>query len=403
MFANIYTSVDFFDMDSAYWGLGSIRANIFFALCTHNPNKSATLFSFDKKNKKINKIFTLSEIIPPKEGELPQGKIHTPIFEGVDGNLYFGTHFAYPFGKPQSIQYEGGHLISYNFKTKSLQDIGIPVKNEGIITLAFDKKNMILYGLTAPSFIFFSYDISNKRYVNFGKITRKGSICRALVVDDNGNTYGSFEKNNIFRYNKRSSQIEYLKTKLPGSDVQINEWQGKYRGGVNYIGRKIWRSALWHKKTKKIFGIQAEESHLFSFNPQNNNMRKLDFLGDDDCSKRLNQVYPTLSLACYQDSLFYTPVNGFFDYCRSENIMGYPSLISYNVLKNKKINHGKIKTSNRKVFGVAGSTMTKNGVYYLLGAVEVLPNEVYNKFNTINKKGFYLGLIEINTKQLQYA
>jgi hypothetical protein len=402
MSINIYSSSQFLGMDSAYWGLGFTEKQIFIGLCTHDPDKSATLFSFNREKKQIKKLFSLSETVPVTNESLPQGKIHTPLFQDLDGNIYFGTHFAYPFGKPQPIQFEGGHLISFNPKTMNVNDLGIPINTEGILTLTLDKENMILYGLSAPSFIFFSYNIMTKKYTVFSQITNKGSICRSLVVDNDGNVYGSFENNHIFKYNKNTSSIEYLKAKLPGSKNLIKEWDSEYRGGVNYIGRKIWRSAFWHEETKKIYGIQSEESKLFSFDPKNDEVKTLVSLVDESFTNSLDKIYPTLSLSNYKNKLYYTSVNGFFDYSRSENIIGYPSLISYDIRKNKRFNHGVIINGKRKVFGVAGSTMTNDGNLYLLGAVEVLLDEEYNKFNAIDGKGFNIGLIEIDTNQLKY-
>jgi len=401
--SNIYFSSQFADMDSAYWGLGFTENEVFIGLCTHNPKKSGSLFSFDRKNKEIKKILSLEDILPHKKGFLPQGKIHTPILSGSDGNMYFGTHFAYPFGRPQLIKYEGGHIVSFNPRSRMTHDLGIPIKSEGILTLALDGKNMILYGLSAPSFKFFSFDIITNKLINFGQITNKGSICRALVVDNIGDVYGSYEENNIFRYVKKTSQIERLNIKLPSSKKIIKEWNSEYRGGVNYIGRKIWRSALWHEATQKIYGVQAEESKLFSFDPKNSKIKQLISLLGKDCTNTINRIYPTLSLSNYKSKLFYVPVNGFFDYCRSENIAGYSTLVSYDIIKKKMIKHGVIMSGEHMVLGVAGSTITDDGTLYFIGAIEVLPNEEYNEFNKINGKGFNIGLIEINTNKLKYG
>ncbi|MFH0773690.1 MAG: hypothetical protein V1922_05260 [bacterium] len=316
--------------------------------------------------------------------------------------MYFGTHFAYPFGRPQSVKYEGGHIVSFNPRSRMAHDLGIPIKSEGILTLALDTKNMILYGLSAPSFNFFSFDIATNKLTNFGQITDKGSICRVLVVDNIGDVYGSYEENNIFRYVKKTSHIEHLNIKLPSSKKPIKEWNSEFRGGVNYIGRKIWRSALWHKATKKIYGIQAEESKLFSLEPKNSKIKPLISLLDNNCTNTIDRIYPTLSLSNYKSKLFYVLVNGFFDYCRSENITSYSTLVSYDILKKKIIKHGFIMSGDHKVLGVAGSTITDDGILYLIGAIEVLPNEEYNEFNKINGKGFNIGLIEINTNKLKY-
>lgn len=398
---NIYTHKDFIDFDSAYWGLGSTSKEIFIALCSHDPSKSASLFSFNRKSKKIKKIFSLSELIENENNFLPEGKIHTPIFNENNKKLYFATHFAYPFGKPQRIRYQGGHIINFDLKTRKPKDLGIPVRNNGVLSMILDEKRLRIYGLAAPSHEFFVYDVHLKKVFNLGKISN-GSICRSLVLDNVGNVYGAFEENNLFKFNYKKFCLEHLKVKLFTKNGKAREWRGEYRGGVNYIGRNIWRSAVWHDKTKVIYGIHAAGSELFSFDPNRELVKNLIFMGRSNHKIKLGQIYPTLSLCLLNDKIFYCFVNGFFDYNRSEKIIGDPALLSYDILKNKKTDHGSIKCQNRKIIGVAGSTITDDGILYLIGAVEVSKNEDYNEFNTLNGKGFNLSLIEINTNQLIY-
>lgn len=395
MKTNIYTSPDFLEMDSAYWGLGSTKTDLYFGLCSHDPQRSAAIFSFNFLSKKISKIVSLSDLLAPEENYLPQGKIHTRLFEGKDGNLYFGTHFAYPFGLPQKIKFEGGHMLSLNPKTKKIKDLGIPVKNEGIITMILDKKRMIVYGISAPSFTVFSFDIASRDIHKLTQI-KSSSICRTLTIDHVGNLYGSFEKDKLFKFSIKNSRVYYLNVPFSSSESNISEWKGKYRGGVNFVGRSIWRSAVWNKKDNKIYGIHAKQSELFDFDPQTNKINKIIFMGPDDNKRNLNNIYPTLSQLFYDNKIFYVFIDGSFDYSRSSNIIGDPLLLSYDVSSHKKVNHGKIRGAHRKVFGVAGSIIGKNGKIYLLGAVEVLKNEKYNSFNILNKQKFNLGLIELN-------
>lgn len=396
--AHIILLSQYVDMDSAYWGLGfSTSGIIYLALCTHQPGKTAAFFTYNPKTGKLNKLFSLIDHIEVANTSIQQGKIHTPIFEGQDGLCYFGTHFAYPYGKPQTVTYEGGHLVSYDLTKNKVNDLGIALPKEGILSLLMDRERMFMYMLTAPSFNFITYDIYNKKYTNYGRVTDKGSICRSLVIDDDGNVYGSFEKDRIFQFNQSKSSLEYLSVALSLRKEKIQEWKGKSRGGVNRIGRNLWRSALWNNTTKLIYGIHAGQSTLFAFNPKSEKVQELVFMGADTDKNHPEMIYPTLSLAQYRDVLFYAPASGFFDYARSEAIKKHTHLISYDILKLKRLDYGEIRgEGNRGVYGVAGSIIDNQGKYFLLGAVEVLPNERYNKQNVFQGKPFHLGLIEID-------
>lgn len=396
--AQIFLLSQYGEMDSAYWGLGtSASGSIYFALCTHQPGKSSRFFFHNPRGKKITFLFSLADHIRTESESLPQGKVHTPIFEGKNNLLYFGTHFAYPYGKPQPVNYEGGHMISYDPKKNIATDLGIALSEEGILSLVMDKERMFLYMLTAPAFCFVSYDIYHKEFHNFGQVTKNGSICRTLTLDDNGNVYGSFEKNKIFRFNQATSILEYPKTTLPTSTEKIQEWGGKTRGGINNIGRNIWRTALWNNNTKTIYGIHGGTSKLFAFNPNLETIKELDFMGADIYRNHPEMIYPTLSLAQHKNVLFYAPASGFFDYARSEKVKDYTHMVSYNIFKRKRIDHGEIMDEKgRRVFGVAGSIMDAYGKFYLLGAVEVKANEAYNKQNMLQGKPFHLGLIKID-------
>lgn len=396
--ANISLLSQYKSMDSAYWGLGTSQdGSIFFALCSHQPGNSAAFFQYFPKEQKVQKLFSMDEHIQVADGSLPQGKVHTPIYEGPDGLLYSGTHFAYPYGNPQPVEYEGGHLASYNPKDHTVEDLGIPSAKEGLLTIIMDKQSKFIYMLTAPAFEFIAYDITKNKFHNVGRVTKEGSICRTLTLDDQGNVYGSYESNKIFKFNKEKFTLQYLKTTLPESKRAIEEWGGKSRGGVNNIGRNIWRSALWNDVTKSLYGIHSGTSNLFAFKPGTETITELAFMGADNDQDRLESIYPTLSLAQYKNTLFYVPASGFFDYARSEKIKDYSHLISYSIENNKKIDHGIIvDDQGRRVYGVAGSVMDTDGKYYLLGSVEVREDEEYNEQNKLQGKPFHLGLIEID-------
>ena len=68
---------------------------------------------------------------------------------GADGTLYAGTMPDRPG--------ESGHLIAVRIKAGGIDvtDLGVPVKGEGVFSVAFDPKAGALYGISHPSGKFF--------------------------------------------------------------------------------------------------------------------------------------------------------------------------------------------------------------------------------------------------------
>lgn len=399
---DIYIINNSSEMDSAYWGLSSfINGLIYFALCTHNPRYSAIVYAFNSSSGVITIISDLKDYFPIRNSFISQGKIHTPLLSIDDSNLYFATHFAYPLGKKQKINYEGGHWLKLNTKTNEIEDLGIGLKGEGIITFEINKNDQMLYGITAPSFHFLVFDLKNKRTYDLGQISNSGGICRTLVVDNEGNAYGTYEPNKIFKFNRSKFAIEKLSTTLPDRKNKIQEWVNPGLRGVSYLSRQLWRTAVWDSHSKKIYGIHSGTSRLFSFDPKTEAIKDIGYIGALENKNNIDQIYPPLSLVINKGNIFYVSVNGKFDYQRSEQIKSTCSLVSYNIESGKIKDHGLILgNKQREIFGVAGASINKNGTMYLLGATQVLKGEKFNPRNILGEKPFYLSLIKIDTKML---
>jgi hypothetical protein len=399
---DIYGINEFSEMDSAYWGLGSsVDGLIYFALCTHNPRYSATIYTFDPSTQMIVPICNLSNVFQIKENSIPQGKIHTPLFTAKNNNLYFATHFAYPFGKNQKIHYEGGHWLKLNPKSNKVEDLGLGLEGEGIITLGMNKHEMLLYGLTAPSFHFLVFDIEKKKTYDLGQINNEGGICRTLTIDDEGNAYGSYEPDRIFKFDRSKFAIEKLSITIPDQKNKVQEWVNPGLQGASYLSRQLWRTAVWDSYSKKVYGIHSGTSRLFSFDPKRKTTTDIGYIGANKNINNIDNIYPPLSLVIYKRCLFYISVDGRFDYQRSEGIKGTCSLASYNIDTGEIRDQGLILGKDgRRIFGVAGAFIDKNGIMYLLGATEVYKHEKYSPRNILENKPFNLSLIQLNTKLL---
>lgn len=381
--------------DSAYSAIaGSSDGNVYFSLCTHMPQSSAGMFRFDPIKKTITFLYDVSSVIKNKKSV--HGKIHTQLIENNDSKLYFATHFAYPYGLPQSISYEGGRLLSQDLMG-NVEDLGVVQKGNGIINMVVDKVDNLIYLLTIPEGHLFRYDIKQHEYTDLGKVPSNGSICRSIAIDKVGNVYGSYDGSGVFIYNKSKGKLEFHNDKLLESDM--DEWNSSSRGGVNRLSRSIWRCVDYDESRNKLFGILSTKSLAFSLDCDTKQFLPLYPMEvDDEPRPKASTIYPTLSMTSNHQSIFYASSTGLFDYCRSENIDGWSSLISLDKDASNKTNLGIIADAGRKTYGVSAAKMLNEYELVMIGAVEVKDGESYNSFNIINQKPFHLALIHIDIR-----
>lgn len=155
-----------------YNGISSASdGKIYYILCSISRDEGGKMYSFDPSKKEISLLGDLTEICGESNlKSVPQGKSHVPFME-YDGKLFFSTHVGYyelvdgmdMIGTPEGYQpYPGGHILSYDPETNKFTDYGIPVKNEGVLTMGMDLQRGIIYGITWPTGYFFRYDVKKR-------------------------------------------------------------------------------------------------------------------------------------------------------------------------------------------------------------------------------------------------
>ncbi|MFC1574221.1 hypothetical protein ACFL30_03475, partial [Candidatus Latescibacterota bacterium] len=116
-------------------------------------------------------------------------------------------------------------ITGINGSAPKMTDLGIPVKGEGIHTMAADKKRGLLYGLSYPSGRFFIYNTrtSNTETITFGTVNEHVSnhmVAYTEVVKDLTDfTPGEVEFNN-----KLISKAMYV---LPDGTLYTSGWRGQ--------------------------------------------------------------------------------------------------------------------------------------------------------------------------------
>lgn len=303
----------------------------------------------------------------------PQSKIHSKFGEGKDGRIYYGTHAGWwwnyaRFGAKEG--YPGAHWMAFDPKTNRVEDFGLGVPNEGINTGAYDPVFNRIYGLTHPRAHFVYYDVKSRKSVDKGRINNWESICRTLGVDDEGNVYGSFGLGEIFKYDPRTDSITELDVKLPVREKGIS------LGRDYHKSETAWRTVVWDAKTRQFYGVEESATILFSFNPKTNTVERLGQLAIPRFADRRDVPYATLALTMGRDRKLYYGASGReFDYAGSTGLAA-AHLIVHDLNTGKTEDLGEMLLEDgRRVLGVNAADTGPDGAIYMVGAIEVRPEQ----------------------------
>lgn len=258
---------------------------IYYVLSSDQIHVGGKMYLFDPETDQTEYLGDLTEICSENDQNfIPQGKSHTRFYER-NGKLYFSTHVGYyelidgmdrlPVNPPAGYKlYPGGHIISYDLKTKQFEDLALIPNGEGMVSMTMDSERGHIFGISWPRGNFIHYDVNSGELNNIGQISKNGeagepgddfrSLCRSLLVDpDTGTVYFSISEGDIFSFNPGDNQVQKL------DDVNLRlDYFGKYDstrpGSMGYN----WRKVFWYKPDECAYAVHGNSGYLFKFNPK---------------------------------------------------------------------------------------------------------------------------------------
>ena len=282
LIATVYNS-GFEHAHDTYNGISSASdGKIYYVLCSQLIDIGGQMYVFDPKSHTTEHLGDLTEICGEKGMKVvAQGKSHVNFIESA-GKLYFVTHLGYysiidgmeKTGLPTEgfKAYRGGHILSYDMKKKTFENLGIGPHSEGIITMSMDTKRGLIYGLTWPTGYLFRYDVAKKELKDLGPFTGKGEdgmgpdfrvVCRSIVINpDDGTIYMTNAEGQIKCLKLGQDKVETIE----GENMK-KDYFGTYEISTSGSMAYNWRQAFWYTPTKKIYGVHGNSGYLFSFDP----------------------------------------------------------------------------------------------------------------------------------------
>ena len=282
-----------------------------------------------------------------------QGKIHTKIIEGPDGNMYFATDGGesiqeYLMDHPEG--YAGGFFMKWNPVENKLTNLGMGLQYESIKDVDVDVKTGKIYAVSYPQVHFLIYDPVNNYLRDLGRL---GSthVPRVIFTDDWGNCYYVDWRQRIVKYEKDLDKLLFARESLPS-----------FPGTP---GSKIVTGITAYAKDTKngVIYFITYGAKIIAFHPQKNGIGKIEDLGsvaDLDKEDLWRPYVPNLNLG--ENGKLYYIVGGHGNYVKENKTV----LIEFNP-----------KTREKKVVfdfpldemseATGSDTKDKEGNLYFLG------------------------------------
>jgi hypothetical protein len=284
----------FADAHDTYNGMGvASDGRIYYVLSSERYDIGAQMFVFDPATQKIRLLGDLTEVCGEKgKNTLVQGKSHVNFVE-ADGKLYFATHIGYysiidgmeKMGIPPAGwgPYPGGHLLAYDLKNGTFEDLAVAPQKEGVLAMNMDSRRGRIFGLTWPSGIFFRFDIAKKDMKSFDSVFAEGengkgaayrTICRSIAVNlDDGSAWFTNSEGVIYRYDAEKGDLQPV-----GGEDMKKDYFGLYDPtSPGHMGYN-WRQTFWYAPENAIYGIHGNSGYLFRLNLRGPRMEVLERL-----------------------------------------------------------------------------------------------------------------------------
>jgi len=266
---------------------------IYYVLSSDQINVGGHMFRFDPLKEEIKFLGDLNVICgQASQKSIAQGKSHVLFYE-FQNKLYFSTHVGYyqlidgmdrlPEQAPDGFDlYPGGHILSYDLKDESFEDLAMIPNGEGVVTMTMDTHRGNIFGITWPTGHFFCYQVKEKKLTLLDKISGNGeagtpgkdfrSLCRSLFVDeDTGFCYYTNIEGDIFYLNPFDLKIN----KLDVAHLRL-DYFGKYEPNLPGTMGYHWRQIFWYAPEHVAYGVHGNSGYLFKFDPKAQTIELID-------------------------------------------------------------------------------------------------------------------------------
>ncbi|MBN2290384.1 MAG: hypothetical protein JXQ83_13700 [Candidatus Glassbacteria bacterium] len=304
---------DFPDAHSTWGSIGYSRKHqkVFIAVTNHRDKVG--LFEYDVKTGKIRLCGFLPELANLREYQW-QGKVHSEIAEGPDGNMYFSTDGGesreeYLMNHPQG--YSGGFFFRWEPDLERLTVIGRGLQYESIKDITLDRINGLIMGISYPQVHLLLYDYRKNDLRDLGRVG-SDHVPRVLWSDWWGNMYYVDWRQRMIKHEHETGKLLFCSDSLPAFDGTPG---GRIITGVTSYAEDLANGIIY---------LVTYGAKVLAFHPSKLGFGKLDELGCIFGSPNrppYNYYCPNLALG--DNGMLYYFIGGHGSYVegREQNVM----------------------------------------------------------------------------------
>ena len=134
--------------ESGYFSLvEGLDGNLYVGTAKYGEN--AFLVEFDPRTGKQRPVIDTHALCKlDAKGYAAQAKIHTRNFVGPSGKVYVGSKQGYRLDATDTAAYPGGYVMSYDPRTGTAENLGMPFSGQGVADVVADEARGITYVVT---------------------------------------------------------------------------------------------------------------------------------------------------------------------------------------------------------------------------------------------------------------
>ena len=288
-------------------GYSKTHKKVFIAVTNHRDKVG--LFEYDVNTEKIRLCGFLPELTNLREYQW-QGKVHSEIIEGPDGNMYFSTDGGesreeYLMNHPHG--YSGGFFFRWEPELERMTIIGRGMQYESIKDMTLDRINGLIMGISYPQVHLLLYDYRKNNLRDMGRVGSDHTP-RVLWNDWWGNMYYVDWRQRMIKYEHETGKLLFCSDSLPAFEgtpggriiTGVTSYAEDQANGVIYLvtyGAKV----LAFRPSKLGFGPVEDLGGVF----------------DSDTREPYNYYCPNLALG--DNGMLYYFIGGHGSYAEGKD------------------------------------------------------------------------------------
>ena len=217
------------------------------------------LYEYDLKSKAMRSVLNVRKFLNMPEGNYTPAKIHSRIDMGSDGWLYFTTHRGSGSYTTDKYHFKGDWLLRYHPGTEETEIVSHgPVGKESIPVSILDPDRMIFYGGTQQNYIFFAFDLKNRKLL-YKSNPKEGPYRYIMWSKSTGRVYyQNVEYTDLRRYDPATNNSTVIPTKLGMRSCTLETPQGKIYTVATKKDGRLFSFDVKTEKAEEIGHVRLE-------------------------------------------------------------------------------------------------------------------------------------------------